>query len=125
TFRHQAPLPAGDPSRNMCALTRTPRPSPKTGSYDLSSWQYEGLTEAAGAGGRKVPKRCPRPEHSRSRAARAAGHGRAGATLEHVELQRDATLQHPSCVFQILKRHFARYTPAVVTQTCGGPEALF
>ena len=26
----------------------------------------------------------------------------------------DPTLQHPNCVFQILKRHFARYTPEMV-----------
>jgi formate dehydrogenase major subunit len=32
---------------------------------------------------------------------------------------RDPTLQHPQCVFQILKRHFARYTPELVSQVCG------
>ncbi len=38
---------------------------------------------------------------------------------------RDPTLQHPRCVFQILKRHFARYTPEVVSQVCGcKPEQL-
>ena len=31
----------------------------------------------------------------------------------------DPTLQHPLCVFQILKRHFARYTPDVVPRCCG------
>ena len=30
------------------------------------------------------------------------------------EPARDPTLQHPRCVFQILKRHFARYTPEMV-----------
>ncbi len=34
-------------------------------------------------------------------------------------------MQHPRCVFQILKRHFARYTPEVVSQVCGcTPEQL-
>src|SRR5438445_182994 len=38
---------------------------------------------------------------------------------------RDPTLQHPRCVFQILKRHFSRYTPEVVSQVCGcTPEEL-
>ncbi len=37
----------------------------------------------------------------------------------------DETLQHPRCVFQILKRHYARYTPEVVEQVCGTPPALF
>jgi formate dehydrogenase major subunit len=32
---------------------------------------------------------------------------------------RDLTLQHPRCVFQILRRHFARYTPALVETSCG------
>jgi len=38
---------------------------------------------------------------------------------------RDDTLQHPRCVFQILKRHFARYMPETVEQVCGTPQALF
>src|ERR1700728_3023438 len=33
--------------------------------------------------------------------------------------QRDPTLQHPRCIMQILRRHFARYTPEVVSQVCG------
>ncbi len=32
---------------------------------------------------------------------------------------RDPTLQHPRCVMQILRRHFARYTPDAVSQVCG------
>jgi formate dehydrogenase major subunit len=31
----------------------------------------------------------------------------------------DPTLQHPRCVMQILRRHFARYTPEVVSEVCG------
>jgi formate dehydrogenase major subunit len=38
---------------------------------------------------------------------------------------RDETLQDPLCVFQILKRHFARYTPEVVEQICGTPRDMF
>jgi formate dehydrogenase major subunit len=37
----------------------------------------------------------------------------------------DPSLEHPRCVFQILKRHFARYTPGMVEDVCGVPEALF
>jgi formate dehydrogenase major subunit len=33
--------------------------------------------------------------------------------------ERDLTLSHPRCVFQVLKRHFARYTPELVQQVCG------
>src|SRR5216684_496677 len=32
---------------------------------------------------------------------------------------RDPTLEDPRCVFQILKRHFARYTAEVVEAACG------
>src|SRR5699024_3350866 len=37
--------------------------------------------------------------------------------------ERDETLQHPRSVFQILRRHYARYTPQMVQDTCGlSPE---
>src|SRR5213593_1402549 len=39
--------------------------------------------------------------------------------------ERDLTLQDPQCVFQKLKRHFARYTPEIVEKVCGIPPALF
>jgi len=35
------------------------------------------------------------------------------------DAQCDPSLQHPRCVMQILRRHFARYTPEVVSQVCG------
>lgn len=34
-------------------------------------------------------------------------------------VQHDPTLQHPHCVLNILKRHFARYTPEMVARVCG------
>jgi len=37
----------------------------------------------------------------------------------------DPTLQHPRSVFQILTRHFARYTPAMVEEVCGVPADSF
>ncbi len=39
--------------------------------------------------------------------------------------QRDLTLQDPRCVFQTLKRHYARYTPEMVEKVCGIPPELF
>src|SRR5581483_235056 len=38
---------------------------------------------------------------------------------------RDETLQHPRCVFQVLRRHFARYTPELVEEVCGIAPQLF
>jgi formate dehydrogenase major subunit len=48
--------------------------------------------------------------------AAVGAHGPA-ATEDIVK--RDPSLQHPRCVFQILKRHFSRYTPELVSQVCG------
>ena len=31
----------------------------------------------------------------------------------------DPSMQHPRCVMQILRRHFARYTPEMVSKICG------
>src|SRR5205823_5032885 len=39
--------------------------------------------------------------------------------------ERDLTLQHPRCVLQTLRRHFARYTPEMVEKICGVSPALF
>lgn len=35
---------------------------------------------------------------------------------------RDDTLQHPRCVFQLMRAHFSRYTPDVVSSVCGTPR---
>ena len=47
-----------------------------------------------------------------------------GETWAHDATHSDPTLQHPRCVFQILKRHFSRYTPEMVQAICGIPEHL-
>ena len=36
---------------------------------------------------------------------------------------RDETLEHPRCVFQLLKKHYARYTPDKVCEVTGTPKA--
>jgi formate dehydrogenase major subunit len=37
----------------------------------------------------------------------------------------DRTLQHERCVWQILKKHFQRYTPQLVEDVCGTPRESF
>ena len=37
----------------------------------------------------------------------------------------DETLQHPRCVFQLLKKHVERYTPETVEKICGVPKETF
>jgi formate dehydrogenase major subunit len=78
---------------------------PDTGLYDRSTWNYEGGEIAAAAGVRE----------SQAQAAE----GKLGAGRMQGEFERDETLQHPRCVFQVLKRHFSRYTPEMVEQICG------
>lgn len=50
--------------------------------------------------------------------------GRASAP-DARSTQHDPTLQHPRCVYQVLKRHFARYTPEMVECVCGVKRDLF
>ena len=37
----------------------------------------------------------------------------------------DESLQHPRCVFQLLKDHYSRYTADVVSKVCGTPKDAF
>jgi len=37
----------------------------------------------------------------------------------------DPTLQHPRCVYQLLKKHYARYTPEMVERVCGTTQEQF
>ncbi len=39
--------------------------------------------------------------------------------------KKDKTLKDPNCVFQIMRRHYARYTPGVVSQITGCPVDTF
>lgn len=37
----------------------------------------------------------------------------------------DPSLQHPRCVYQLMKAHYSRYTPEMVERICGTPKAKF
>jgi anaerobic selenocysteine-containing dehydrogenase len=37
----------------------------------------------------------------------------------------DPTLQDPNCVFQLMKKHYSRYTPEMVSKTTGTPKDAF
>src|SRR3954454_12113838 len=86
----------------------------ESGSYDPASWQYEGTSVGAASGQREQGN----PTGTQS-------HGAHGGSFERGEPpQTDPTLQHPRCVYQILKRHYRRYTPEFVEQTCGIPREV-
>jgi formate dehydrogenase major subunit len=86
------------------------------GTYDNSTWQYAGMDVHGAAGQREMG----------ANQGEAAGHGGHGAGLHHGEPpEEDMTLEHPRCVYQILKRHYARYTPEFVEEVCGVPRKQF
>jgi formate dehydrogenase major subunit len=83
------------------------------GRYDIDSWQYEGVSDTVPAAG-----------HKELFAEKGAGHRRdRGHDL--LDEKRDETLEDPRCVFQIVRRHFSRYTPELVERICGVPRADF
>jgi formate dehydrogenase major subunit len=84
---------------------------PETGLYDRSSWMYEGGEMASAAGVR---------EHASQAFEESTGAGMHGG-----HINRDETLEHPRCVFQLLRRHFSRYTPEMVERICGISPAAF
>jgi formate dehydrogenase major subunit len=87
----------------------------ETCTYDTSTWRYEGMDREAAAG--------KRGESVKGEQAHGA-HGTLG--IERGEPPAvDHTLQHPRCVFQLLKKHYRRYTPEVVAETCGIPREAF
>jgi formate dehydrogenase major subunit len=97
----------------------------ESGQYDPTSWRYEegedsdetDESDEAGEGGSR--------SKAAHEAARSESHGSGGAPVNWKGF-RDETLEHERCVFQILKRHFARYTPEMVQETTGiAPEDFF
>ena len=67
-------------------------------SYNRASWNYSGGKPATAAG--SLP---PLPE----------------------KVDYDLTLQNPNCVFQLLKKHYSRYTPEIVERITGIPKEQF
>ncbi len=116
--------------------------------YDPASWAFEGTSADTGAGdssdhrddgesdgiaGDSDPSG-QNASGSRSESSasgkrdrdRGAAHetGSHGPTYEGTA-QTDPTLQHPRSVYQVLKRHFARYTPEMVEDVCGVGQDQF
>jgi formate dehydrogenase major subunit len=76
---------------------------PDSGEYDHRTWMYAGV-EIDAAAGKRGGTQPPTPIQA-----------------EHT----DPTLKDPYCVFQVLKRHFQRYTAEMVENSCGVPARLF
>lgn len=82
--------------------------------YRWDTWSYEGVEGIVPAAGHK---------HAVTGEPGAGGDDVRGTRM--LERRRDPTLQDPRCVFQVLRRHYSRYTPELVEETCGIPKALF
>jgi formate dehydrogenase major subunit len=77
--------------------------------YNPETWQF--ANQSRGSGG---------PEHHAEVESAAAQHSSGDGPPST-----DPTLQDPRCVYQILRRHYARYTPDVVERITGCPEVTF
>jgi formate dehydrogenase major subunit len=100
-------------------------------SYDSHTWMYQGAEVQASAGEREQEHEDkaegggdPNGGEPTHRAGRGESHRSGGVAVEESPA-RDDTLSHERCVFQIVKRHFSRYTPEMVEQVCGVPQPLF
>ncbi|MGW2148451.1 formate dehydrogenase [Nonomuraea bangladeshensis] len=89
--------------------------------YSSETWQYDGMLTVAASGQRDEAYDTDYDEHV---AGGSETHGAIGHSMEGTP-RRDETLTDPRCVFQVLKRHFARYTPELVERACGIPPELF
>src|SRR5258708_6694001 len=54
-----------------------------------------------------------------------AGTGAADAAHLPAKVEFDLSLQNPNCVFQLLKKHYSRYTPEMVERITGIPKEQF
>ena len=96
-----------------------------TQTYDKSTWNYaEGGDMSGKTAGTGVP-----PVHAPKQAAHAtapatgqpaaASAKPAPPPLLPENVAYDLTLQHPRCVFQLLRRQYSRYTPEMVEKITG------
>jgi len=79
--------------------------------YTYESWQYLG---------EEVPSSLA--EHNVHTTESWSEHLKRRAGQPHPE---DPRLEHPNCVYQILKRHYAPYTPEMVERVTGCPRDVF
>ena len=84
-------------------------------TYDRSSWNYEEGTDAGGAA----------PAHAAAKAAGGAPGTPPPLPAMPPKVAYDFTLQHPRCVFQLLRQQYSRYTPEMVERITGIPKDQF
>lgn len=101
------------------------------GQYDDSTWQYAGtrVGDQGRSGATTQSGEVPGTPSGTQTPAAGKPQGPPYDALVKSLLKppprRDETLQDPNCVFQIVKRHFSRYTPEMVERTTGCPQDMF
>jgi formate dehydrogenase major subunit len=101
-----------------------------THSYDSSSWNYEQGGNLAGKTGGADSAAKPGASSSAAPANPAqqapAVHGYAAASTPPpampANIAYDTSLQHPRCVYQLLKKQYSRYTPELIERITGIPK---
>lgn len=82
--------------------------NPEERRYEVKSWQYQSNDA--------IPTKPAGMEQTYAHAI--------GQTIPGVP-KKDETLRDPNTVFQIMQKHYARYTPEMVEQVCGCPKDTF
>ncbi|WP_310961724.1 formate dehydrogenase [Nocardioides terrisoli] len=91
-------------------------------AYENDNWQLEGVERRSEE---RPHDQAYRDELAAVKSAgHAESHGSGGAGMRG-QPEDDPTLQHPRCVLNLLRRHYARYTPQMVQDVCGIPPDLF
>ena len=102
------------------------------GIYNTESWQYKLKGKEPEAVRQERERRIGANErktsgsHDEQQMMPDAREGQS--TMAHAtpsQMEYDETMQDPRCVLQVLKRHYARYTPEIVEQITGIPQELF
>src|SRR6266581_4781191 len=88
--------------------------------YDKSTWNYE---EGGDLSGKAASAKADPPPGGKP----ATSSGAQSAPPPHLpeNVAYDLTLQHPRCVFQLLRKQYSRYTPEMVERITGVPKDQF
>jgi formate dehydrogenase major subunit len=89
---------------------------PATQTYDRTTWNY---AEGGDMSGKAAPAA------QAHRAALEAAKPPFPIPLMPEKVAYDLTLQHPRCIFQLLKQQYSRYTPEMVERITGIPKDQF
>jgi formate dehydrogenase major subunit len=102
---------------------------PATQVYNKSTWNYEegGNLTGKAAGATMMAAAMHAPAHPAMTAAAAKGIAAAAPPPPMLppNVAYDLSLEHPRCVYQLLKRQYSRYTPEMVERITGIPKEQF